>query len=102
RQWHWRGGNMALGDDAAMALGDDLLAELLLARGVPRAELDRHRRPTLRDFLPDPAEFRDMVAAAERLAQAVMGRETVTVYGDYDVDGATSAALMLRLLEQLG
>jgi len=102
RQWHWRGGNMALGEDAAATLGDDLLAQLLLARGVPRDDLDRHRRPTLRDFLPDPAEFRDMVAAAERLAQAVMGRETVTVYGDYDVDGATSAALMLRLLEQLG
>ena len=102
RQWHWRGGNMALGEDAAATLGDDLLAQLLLARGVPRDDLDRHRRPTLRDFLPDPAEFRDMVAAAERLAQAVMGRETVTVYGDYDVDGATSAALTLRLLEQLG
>jgi len=75
---------------------------LLLARGVARADLARHRRPTLREFLPDPAEFRDMIAAAERLAQAVVGGEKVTVYGDYDVDGATSAALLLRLLEQLG
>ena len=102
RQWLWRGGNMALEDEAAIALGDDLLDQLLLARGVARADLARHRRPTLREFLPDPAEFRDMIAAAERLAQAVVGGEKVTVYGDYDVDGATSAALLLRLLEQLG
>lgn len=102
RQWLWRGGNMAVEGDAAATLGDDLLAQLLLARGVPREDLERHRRPTLRDFLPDPAAFRDMVPAAERLAQAVMGRETVTVYGDYDVDGATSAALLLRLLDALG
>src|SRR6185369_7198837 len=102
RQWLWRGGNMALEDEAAIALGDDLLDQLLLARGVARADLARHRRPTLREFLPDPAEFRDMIAAAERLAQAVGGGEKVTVSGDYDVDGATSAALLLRLLEQLG
>jgi len=102
RQWLWRGGNMALEDEAAIALGDDLLDQLLLARGVARADRARHRRPTLREFLPDPAEFRDMIAAAERLAQAVVGGEKVTVYGDYDVDGATSAALLLRLLEQLG
>lgn len=102
RQWRWRGGNMALEGDPVASLGDDLLAQLLLARGVPRDDLARHRRPTLRDFLPDPAEFRDMVPAAERLAQAVLGGETVTVYGDYDVDGATSAALLLRLLESLG
>jgi single-stranded-DNA-specific exonuclease len=102
RQWLWRGGNMALEGDAPSTLGDDLLAQLLLARGVPRDDLERHRRPTLRDFLPDPAEFRDMVPAAERLAQAVLGQEAVTVYGDYDVDGATSAALLLRLLDQLG
>ncbi|HET9630614.1 MAG TPA: single-stranded-DNA-specific exonuclease RecJ [Novosphingobium sp.] len=102
RQWLWRGGNMALEGDGAAMLGDDLLAQLLLARGIPRDDLERHRRPTLRDFLPDPAEFRDMVPAAERLAQAVMGREAVTIYGDYDVDGATSAALLLRLLQGLG
>jgi len=102
RQWCWRGGNMALEGDAAACLGDDLLAQLLLARGVAREDLERHRRPTLRDFLPDPAAFRDMVPAAERLAQAVLDGETVTIYGDYDVDGATSAALLLRLLEGLG
>ena len=83
-------------------LSDDLVAQLLLARGVPRDDLERHRTPSLRAFLPDPSEFRDMDVAAERLVQAVFGNETVTVYGDYDVDGATSAALLIRLLRDLG
>ncbi len=92
---------MAMEGDAAGA-HDDIEAQLLLSRGVPRDDLDRHRNPLLRSFLPDPAEFKDMGAAAERIAQAVLGQETVTIYGDYDVDGATSAALLVRLLRSLG
>ena len=88
--------------DSPGSLDDDIVTQLLLSRGVTRDELDRHRRPSLREFLPDPSQFRDMDAAAERLAQAVLTRETVTVYGDYDVDGATSAALLIRLLKMLG
>ena len=83
-------------------LEDDIVTQLLLSRGVPREDLERHRTPSLRAFLPDPSEFRDMDVAAERLAQAVMTGETVTVYGDYDVDGATSAALLILLLRHLG
>ncbi|SMP55953.1 exonuclease RecJ [Novosphingobium panipatense] len=83
-------------------LEDDIVTQLLLSRGVARDDLDRHRNPSLRAFLPDPSAFRDMDAAAERLAQAVMTNETVTIYGDYDVDGATSAALLILLLRGLG
>ncbi|MBW8783105.1 MAG: single-stranded-DNA-specific exonuclease RecJ [Novosphingobium sp.] len=101
RPWRWRGGNMDLVEGVS-GLEDDLVTQLLLARGVPRDDLDRHRNPSLRAFLPDPSQFRDMDAAAERLAQAVIGGETITVYGDYDVDGATSAALLIRLLGALG
>lgn len=89
-------------DPAGGAFGDDLVAQLLLARGVPRDDLERHRNPSLRAFLPDPSHFRDMDAAAERLARAVQQGERVTIYGDYDVDGATSAALLIRLLRMLG
>lgn len=103
RAWRWRGGNMDVSDGGENPVGmDDIITQLLLSRGVARDDLDRHRAPTLREFLPDPSSFRDMDAAAERIAQAVLTGETVTIYGDYDVDGATSAALLIRLLRMLG
>jgi len=105
KAWHWRGGQLSLDttDGSAFGgIGDDLVARLLLSRGVEPADLERHRRPSLKAFLPDPSIFRDMDIAAERLAEAIIARETVTIYGDYDVDGATSAALLIRLLDALG
>ena len=101
KSWRWRRGNMDLAGDSP-GLEDDIVTELLLARGVARDDLARHRSPSLRAFLPDPSEFNDMDLAAERIAEAVFARETVTVYGDYDVDGATSAALLIRLFRMLG
>ena len=86
----------------AASLGEDIATQLLLARGVSREALDMHRKPSLRDFLPDPSQFADMDRAAERIAEAVIAREPVTVYGDYDVDGATSSALLIRLIRMLG
>ncbi len=83
-------------------LDDNIVTQLLLSRGVARDDIERHRAPALRDFLPDPSVFQDMDIAAQRLAQAVVSGETVTIYGDYDVDGATSAALLVRLLRSLG
>ena len=91
--WRWRG---------AAGEADDLVTQLLLARGCPFEDLDAYRNPTIRAFMPDPSIFRDMDSAAERLADAVTSGETVTIFGDYDVDGATSAALLIRLLRQLG
>ncbi|MGE3745173.1 MAG: single-stranded-DNA-specific exonuclease RecJ [Sphingomonadaceae bacterium] len=98
--WRWRG-TSADGRDGGFE-SDDLVAQLLLARGVAREAVETHRTPTLRGFMPDPSIFRDMDRAAERLAAAVLARETVTIFGDYDVDGATSAALLIRLLRDLG
>ena len=100
RAWRWRGGNMQLG--AQQQLGDDIVRQLLLSRGVAPDDIERHRVPTLRNFLPDPSRFRDMDVAADRLAQAVIAGEKITIYGDYDVDGATSSALLIRLLRDLG
>jgi single-stranded-DNA-specific exonuclease len=91
--WRWRG---------AGGETDDLLTQLLLARGCPPEELEAHRSPTIRSFMPDPSIFQDMDKAAERLADAVIAGEQVTIFGDYDVDGATSAALLIRLLGALG
>jgi single-stranded-DNA-specific exonuclease len=100
QSWQWRGGAADARDPDFAP--DDLVTQLLLARGVPRDDLERHRNPTIRNFMPDPSIFRDMDSAAERLAGAVEAGEVVTVYGDYDVDGATSAALLIRLLRDLG
>ncbi|MBV2150995.1 single-stranded-DNA-specific exonuclease RecJ [Sphingobium sp. AS12] len=98
--WKWRGE----GADAREPgyLPDDLVTQLLLARGCPRDALEAHRNPTIRAFMPDPSLFRDMDAAADRLADAVQHGEDVRIFGDYDVDGATSAALLIRLLRDLG
>ena len=100
QQWRWRSGDVDTRDPNFAP--DDLVTQLLLARGVPRDDMERHRDPTIRGFMPDPSIFRDMDAAAARLADAVQAGEAITVYGDYDVDGATSAALLIRLLRMLG
>lgn len=81
---------------------DDLVTQLLLARGCPRDALAAHKAPSIRAFMPDPSIFRDMDRAADRLADAVQAGEQIAVFGDYDVDGATSAALMILLLRDLG
>jgi len=93
--WRWR---REPGEDALESLVD----QLLLARGVERHDLARHRDPRIRDFLPDPSVFQDMDKGARRLADAVLQGETIAIFGDYDVDGATSAALLVLLLRQLG
>ena len=93
--WRWRRQG---GDE----LGRSLIDQLLLARGVAEDDLARHRDPRIRDFLPDPSEFADMDKAAVRLADAVESGETIAIFGDYDVDGATSAALLTLLLRRLG
>lgn len=94
--WRWRA---AAAEDLAPT---DLVTQLLLARGCPPEALDDHRAPSIRAFMPDPSIFRDMDTAAMRLADAVERGESIAIFGDYDVDGATSSALMLLLLRQLG
>ena len=94
--WRWR-----RPPDDSLAM-DALVDELLLARGVEREDLARHRDPRIRDFLPDPSCFQDMDKGAKRLADAIQQGEPIAIFGDYDVDGATSAALLVLLLRRLG
>lgn len=98
--WRWRGAS-ADGREPSYR-PDDLVTQLLMARGCAREAVEPHRNPTIRHFMPDPSIFRDMDAAADRLANAVQRGEDVRIFGDYDVDGATSAALLIRLLADLG
>ncbi len=80
----------------------DILARLLAGRGVEPNEAQSFLEPRLRDLLPDPGTLIDMGPAAARLARAVESGERVAIFGDYDVDGACSAALLADFLTQAG
>ncbi|PIW28366.1 MAG: single-stranded-DNA-specific exonuclease RecJ [Rhodospirillales bacterium CG15_BIG_FIL_POST_REV_8_21_14_020_66_15] len=80
----------------------ELTARVLAGRGVALEEVPGFLAPTLRDLLPDPDRFLDMAQGAERLAGAVMQGECIGIFGDYDVDGATSSALLSRFIRAAG
>jgi single-stranded-DNA-specific exonuclease len=77
----------------------DIVARILAGRGVGIDEAPGFLTPTIKALMPDPRTLTDMERAAARLAEAVTRREKVAIFGDYDVDGACSAALMFRFLE---
>ena len=103
RRWVWRTGEDRVGLGIAQRIGaPEIVGRLLAARGIDIDAASHFLEPTLRALLPDPSLLIDMDLAAERLAHAVQHGETVGVFGDYDVDGACSAALMVTLLRELG
>ncbi len=103
RRWAAR-----LGDErAALAIAQrhslpDAISRLLAARDVGLDDVPDFLEPTLRKFLPDPSHLKDMDAAVARLVSAVKQAERIMVFGDYDVDGATSSALLLRFFRAAG
>ena len=76
------------------------LCKVLARRGVPAEEAPGYLDPTMRDLLPDPRKMKDMQAAATRVLQALDQKEAVAIFADYDVDGATSAALLIDWFRQ--
>ena len=95
------------GQMQAMALAQradlpDLLSRILAGRGVKPQEAEAFLNPTLRHYMPDPLTLTDMDKAAGRLAVAVTAGESVAIFGDYDVDGATSSALLAGWLREAG
>ena len=91
----------------ALAIGQrhglpDAICRLLAARDVSLEAVPDFLEPTLRKFLPDPSHLKDMDAAVARLVQAIRQGERIVVFGDYDVDGATSSALLLRFFRAVG
>jgi single-stranded-DNA-specific exonuclease len=89
----------------AMAQATGLPAPLcrtLVRRGVAPDEAEAFLSPTLRDLLPDPRSLKDMEPAAARFLAALNKRERIAVFADYDVDGGTSAALLLSWLRDMG
>jgi single-stranded-DNA-specific exonuclease len=80
----------------------DLLGRILAARGATLENVADLMAPTLKAMLPDPSLLQDMDKGAARFAEAIQKRENIAVFGDYDVDGACSSALMHRFLSAHG
>jgi len=78
------------------------LCQVLARRGVGPAEAEMFLAPSLRDLLPDPRSLRDMEKAATRFLAAVKARQRIAIFADYDVDGGSSAALLLVWLRDMG
>lgn len=80
----------------------DIVTRVLAGRGVGLDDAAAFMEPTLKSLMPDPTSLTDMAPAAARIAQAIVRRETVAIFGDYDVDGACSSAILSRFLSHYG
>ncbi|WP_457647476.1 single-stranded-DNA-specific exonuclease RecJ [Profundibacter sp.] len=78
------------------------LCRILVRRGVTPDQADTFLEPTLKDLLPDPLTLKDMGPAATRFLKALQSGERIAIFADYDVDGGTSAALLLDYLRRMG
>ena len=96
KRWKWRDVDARLAQAISQRQGLSELAGRLLAARVETLDgVDDYREPKLRNLLPNPSFFQDMDKAAERVAKAVIDGEKIALFGDYDVDGATSTACLL-------
>ncbi len=103
----WRPRLDAAGEAQALAIAQiaglpDLMARVLAGRGVTAEQAEKYLDPTIRDLMPEPFALRDMETATARLVTAVTRGEKIAIFGDYDVDGATSAALLAEYLQACG
>ena len=103
----WRDRLDARGAARALAIAQrhdlpELLARILAGRSVEIDAVEAFLDPTIKRSMPDPHVLTAMPEAAERIADAVQRGETIAIFGDYDVDGATSSALLARFLRQAG
>ena len=103
RRWHLRAGDARMGEAISERLGlSEILGRLLAQRCIDVDHAPGFLAPRLRHDLPDPSHLRDMDIAAARVREAVQQGETIGIFGDYDVDGATSAALLARFFAAVG
>lgn len=103
KRWRFRKVDQVKAQKLAQDHGlQPLVASILNARGFTNEQVEKHLHPKLRDWLPDPFSFRDMDKAVARIISAIEQKEKIALFGDYDVDGATSTALMARFLRFFG
>lgn len=103
----WRDRLDARGTSLALAIAQrhgvpDMLARILAGRGIEAADAEGYLDPAVKRLMPDPDTLTGMPEAAARIADAIERTETVAIFGDYDVDGATSSALLARYLRHFG
>src|ERR1700678_82101 len=103
----WRDRLDARGSARALAIGQrhdlpELLARIIAGRNVEVDAVEAFLDPTVKRSMPDPHVLTAMPEAAARIADAVERGETIAIFGDYDVDGATSSALLARFLRRAG
>ena len=103
----WMSRTDQAGQNRALAISQlhgipELVARVLAGRGVGVDEAPAFLDPTIRNLMPDPSKLTDCDAAAQRIVEAIDRKERVAIFGDYDVDGAASSALMARFLHHFG
>lgn len=103
RCWRLRAADERAALAMAQRLGvPEIVARVLAGRGIGPEAAPGFLEPRLRDQLPDPGHLRDIDQASERIVAAIRSGETIAIFGDYDVDGATSAALLGRFFNAVG
>ncbi len=102
QQWQWRCNDNNIVQEICQYLQiPEPLARVLAGRGVTADLTPNFLQPTLRNALPNPFELKDMDKAVERIIKAINEHQSIFIFGDYDVDGATSTALLMRYFEML-
>jgi len=103
KRWRLRAADERLAHAHAQALEvPDVVGRLLAAREVALEDGESYLNPTLKDLMPNPSVLKDMDKGAARLADAITEGQPIAIFGDYDVDGATSSALLARFVRGVG
>jgi single-stranded-DNA-specific exonuclease len=101
--WRWRRGDARTAERIVQGHNvPDVVARLLANRDVSFDDAPDVLAPTLRRWLPNPSLFQDMDSAVERIIHALKHKQQISIFGDYDVDGATSSALLIRYFRSIG
>lgn len=96
-----RGGELATAIAQSRDISD-IVARVMVGRGQDQDSVASFLDPSLKQLMPDPSTVTDMDQAADRIAKAIENREKIAIFGDYDVDGATSSAIMASFLRHCG
>ena len=89
-------------NDTALAGDDNLLHHILVARGIAESDIPKFLNPSVKEYMPDPFVLRDMETAVGIIADAILRGDKIAIYGDYDVDGITSTAVLVKYLRAIG